>query len=88
MEEGVKLYKEIFTEFRKQKVECIIVNGIAMDLQGRIMADGLESEDERIRRFMKILPKKKLEWLRQINDFILKCSSKRTKRIRWKLRGL
>lgn len=47
-----------------------------------------ESEEERLLRFMKIPPKKKLEWLRQINEFIAKCSSKRSRSIRWKLRGI
>ena len=47
-----------------------------------------ETEEERLRRLMKISPKKKLEWLRQMNEFILLCSSKRGKRLRWKLRGL
>ena len=45
-----------------------------------------ESEEERLLRFMKIPPKKKLEWLREINEFIAKCSSKRSKLIRRKLR--
>lgn len=47
-----------------------------------------EKEEERLLRFMKIPPKKKLEWLRQMNEFIVKCSSKRTKLIRWKLRKI
>lgn len=47
-----------------------------------------ESEDERLLRFIKISPKKKLEWLHQMHKFIVKSSSKRTKLIRWKLRKL
>jgi len=47
-----------------------------------------ENEEERLLRFMKIPPKKKLEWLRQMNEFIVKCSSKRSKLIRWKLRKI
>jgi hypothetical protein len=47
-----------------------------------------ETEEERLSRFMKIPPKKKLEWLRQMHEFILKSSSKQTKQIRWKLRGI
>jgi len=45
-----------------------------------------ETEKERLSRFMKIPPKKKLEWLRQMHEFIIKSSSKRDKLIRWKLR--
>ena len=47
-----------------------------------------ETEEERLSRLMKILPKKKLEWLRRIKEFIVKCSSKRDKLIRWKLREI
>jgi hypothetical protein len=47
-----------------------------------------ESEEERLTRFMKIPPKKKLEWLRQMNEFMLKYSSKHSKLIRWKLRKI
>jgi hypothetical protein len=45
-----------------------------------------ETEDERLLRHVKIPPKKKLEWLREMNEFIEKCSSKRTMRIRKKLK--
>jgi hypothetical protein len=45
-----------------------------------------ETEDERLLRSMKIPPKKKLEWLREIQEFMEKSSSKRTMRIRKKLR--
>ena len=47
-----------------------------------------ETEDERLLRYMKISPWKKLEWLRQIHEFTVKCSSKRTMKIRWKLREM
>ena len=47
-----------------------------------------ETEEERLLRFIKIPPKKKLEWLRQMNEFIVRCSSKRSKLIRWKLRKI
>ena len=47
-----------------------------------------EKEEERLLRFMKISAKKKLKWLYQINKFITKYSSKRTKLIRKKLRGI
>ncbi|MCK5242392.1 hypothetical protein KAR34_08065 [bacterium] len=46
-----------------------------------------ETEEQRLLRFMKIPPKQKLEWLHQMNKFINKCSTKRTKIIRQKLRN-
>jgi len=45
-----------------------------------------EREKERILDLMKIPPQKKLEWLRQMNEFIAKFSSKKTIKIRHKLR--
>jgi hypothetical protein len=45
-----------------------------------------ETEDERLLRSMKIPPKKKLEWLRDMQEFMEKSSSKRTMRIRKELR--
>jgi len=45
-----------------------------------------ESQKERLLRFMKISPKKKLEWLRQMNEFIIKYSPDRQKLIKQKLR--
>jgi hypothetical protein len=47
-----------------------------------------ESEDQRILRFMKIPPKKKLEWLYQMNEFTTKFSPKHTLKIRKKLRSI
>ncbi len=47
-----------------------------------------ESEEERLLRSMKIPPQKKLEWLREIHDLILKHASKREKLIRQKLREM
>lgn len=47
-----------------------------------------ETQEERLLKFMKIPPKKKLEWLRQMNEFIVKISSKRDKLMRWKLRKI
>jgi hypothetical protein len=44
-----------------------------------------ESEKERLIRFMKISPKAKLEWLRQMNDFTAKLP-RQTRKIRSKLR--
>jgi hypothetical protein len=45
-----------------------------------------ETEEERLLRFMKIPPKKKLEWLQKMHEFMVKCSSRRTKLIRRELR--
>lgn len=45
-----------------------------------------ETHDQRLRRFMKISPQKKLEWLRQMQEFMLRTSSKRVKAIRLELR--
>jgi len=47
-----------------------------------------ETEEERLLRFLKIPPKKKLEWLRQMNEFVAKCSSRRRKLIRRELRKI
>jgi hypothetical protein len=35
-----------------------------------------ENEEERLLRFMKISPKKKLEWLLEMNEFLYKCTLK------------
>ncbi|MBU2541329.1 MAG: hypothetical protein KJ593_05455 [Candidatus Omnitrophica bacterium] len=45
-----------------------------------------ESEKMRLLRFMKISPKKKLEWLRQMNEFFAKYSSRLSKSTRQHLR--
>lgn len=45
-----------------------------------------ESEEERLLKFMRIPPKKKLEWLFQMNRFLHRFSSKKQERIRQKLR--
>jgi hypothetical protein len=45
-----------------------------------------ETDEERLTRFMKISPKKKMEWLRQMNEFVHKTSTKHTRAIRQKLR--
>ena len=45
-----------------------------------------ESEEERLLRFMKISPKKKLEWLREMNEFLAQATSKRRIALRKKLR--
>jgi len=45
-----------------------------------------ETEDRRLKKFMKISPQKKLEWLQQMHEFMLKTSSKQVRRTRMKLR--
>jgi hypothetical protein len=45
-----------------------------------------ESEKERILRHMNISPKRKLEWLWQMNEFVRKTSSPSSVKIRRKLR--
>ena len=45
-----------------------------------------ETHDQRLLRFMKISPQKKLEWLRQMHEFMLRTSSRRVKAIRLELR--
>jgi len=45
-----------------------------------------ENENERLLKFMRISPKKKLEWLLQMNEFLHRFSSKKRERIRQKLR--
>lgn len=47
-----------------------------------------ETEEERLKKFIDISPKKKLEWLYQMHLFILKSSSKRNLSIRKKLRKM
>ena len=50
------------------------------------MKMGWESDDERLRRWVKIPAKQKLEWLEAMHRFAVKISSKRLMAIRWKLR--
>ena len=47
-----------------------------------------ETDEERTLRFMKISPIKKMEWLREMNEFSLKASSKQTMILRRKLKEL
>lgn len=44
-----------------------------------------ESKKDRLKRFMAISPKKKLEWLLQMNEFSNKFTPKKNKKIRQKL---
>ncbi len=47
-----------------------------------------ETEEQRLLKYMRISPKQKLEWLRQINEFVHKYSSNRNKTIRKKMRKM
>lgn len=47
-----------------------------------------EINKEQVLRGMKISPTKKMEWLRQANEFFTKASSKKTQKIRRELREL
>ena len=40
-----------------------------------------ENQEERLLKFMKISPKKKMEWLNQMHEFLGKALSKRQKAI-------
>lgn len=55
------------------------------DAEGK-MFFGWESEDDRLLRFMKIPPKKKLEWLREMHEFLARRTSRKQRLIREKLR--
>jgi hypothetical protein len=45
-----------------------------------------ETEKEKLLRFMRISPKKKLEWLWQMHEFIRLASTRKRREIFWKLR--
>lgn len=47
-----------------------------------------ETEKESLIRHMRISPREKLEWLREINEFIAKFSSKSAKAIRQELKKI
>lgn len=47
---------------------------------------GWETEEERIKRHMKISPKQKLIWLQKFNEFIYKTLSDKEKKLRFKRR--
>lgn len=46
-----------------------------------------ETDDERLLRWMKITPKKKLEWLQEMHEWQLKTFPRRRKFLREYLRG-
>lgn len=45
-----------------------------------------ESQEERLRRFMRISPKKKMEWLCQMHEFLRRALTKKNIHLYWKLR--
>ena len=45
-----------------------------------------EKQEDRLLRYMKIPAQKKMQWLRKMQEFTLKASSKELLAIRWKLR--
>ncbi|MDD4980983.1 MAG: hypothetical protein PHC54_06980 [Candidatus Omnitrophica bacterium] len=47
-----------------------------------------ESREERLAKFMGISPKKKLEWLRQMHDFMRKALTEKQKCVYYKLREI
>jgi len=49
---------------------------------------GWESDEEKILRYMKISPKKKLEWLQAMHDFLLVTATPKRRKIFWGLRGI
>lgn len=50
------------------------------------MANKWEVIDEKLRRYMKIPPKKKLEILEELHRMVVKTSSPKVMKLRWKLR--
>ena len=47
-----------------------------------------ETCEERVRRFMKMPAKKKLEWLQDMSEFTKRCDTQERRKIRLKLREL
>ncbi len=47
-----------------------------------------ETKEERLKRYMQVPPIKRLEWLQKMHEFTRLTSSKETKKIRKKLRGI
>lgn len=47
-----------------------------------------ETQEERLRRFMGITPKRKLEWLRLMHNLLVKAFSKKRRNIYYKLREI
>jgi len=47
-----------------------------------------ENKDDQLKRYIKISPKAKMEWLAEMHETILKASSSKDIQLRWKLRGI
>lgn len=47
-----------------------------------------ESDEGRLKQWMKISPQKKMEWLHEMHELIVKSTSKREKKLRLKLREI
>jgi len=52
------------------------------------MSSGWDIETDRLLRYMKVPARKKLEFLGQMHQFMVKTYSKERKKIFWKLRGI
>jgi hypothetical protein len=52
------------------------------------MKFGWKSEEEKILRYMKVPPKKKLEWLQKMHEFLLATATPKRRKIFWRLRGI
>ncbi len=57
-------------------------------MAGQAINFGWEAREDYIRRAMKISPKRKLEWLYEINEFFGKYAPKKSRIARMKLRAL
>lgn len=56
-------------------------------LQKRFKIDSKwESQEEKIRYYMSISPKNKLEWLQEMHDFLCKALTKKQRRLYYRLR--
>ena len=49
---------------------------------------GWESEEGKLLRYMKISPKRKMEWLQKMHDFLLATATPERRKIFWKMRGI
>lgn len=52
------------------------------------MKFGWESDDERLKRYMKISPLKKLKWLEEMRKFMLSTTPKHKRKLRFELREM
>lgn len=68
------IYQFFLNEFEKRRLKNSMFKG--------------ESETDRIKRYIKVSPKKKLEWLQQMHEMVSKHISKREIKLRQKLRDM